>query len=313
MKKQRKPKFDNKNVKINREDLSITKIDEIDSTEQNPIFVVGIFVVLLIFILFLPSIVNLINKDEEKIDYSVPTNQTDDNVIPDANEITYYDYSSSLTAILEENITATDFKIDGTKLTFTINNNTNARYNFSNNHYYVELYTEDKTLLERVMIPKTTVGTKTSQEFTFNLDSNTISKFKKIVFVKKEETDYPNITLTANDSGKYLLTCSKDTEVLTYEFTNLKLISIIDELNIKSSTDNYETLKSNWESTCEEYQTYNGVEADFMAVSTEFAVKIEIDSKTADIKKLNNSYYYDYETLAKVISFEMNAQGFTCK
>ena len=53
MEKPKKQKFDTKNIKINEEELSITKIGDMTTAEQSPFLVIGIFITLLVFIFFL--------------------------------------------------------------------------------------------------------------------------------------------------------------------------------------------------------------------------------------------------------------------
>ena len=71
MAKNKKNKFNYTNLKINDEELSITKIGEIVPENQNPIFIFVIVGILLIFIFFLPNIVNLINDKGELPNSSV--------------------------------------------------------------------------------------------------------------------------------------------------------------------------------------------------------------------------------------------------
>lgn len=316
MTNKKREKFNDKNIKINEQELSITKIGEIESANQNPLFIIVIFGIVLIFIFFLPSITTLIKGSGEHPDYSItnPENPKENEKPTEDNNITYYDYSEYLSISLENILNISNFSINQNTLNFTITNNGKSKFDFSKNHYFLEIYTNDKTLLERIMLTKNSINMGASENYSYQLENNTIANLSKLVFIKKDESDYPNITLNKNEAGEEVLECNKDYEKIIYKFEKEKLVSITDAIHISSTiSDNYETEKNNWNIKSTLYNSLEGVDSTFIDVGSEFAVSNIIDVKKADISKLNNTYYYKAETLAKVIDFEMKTQGFSCK
>ena len=146
MAKNKKNKFNYTNLKINDEELSITKIGEIVPENQNPIFIFVIVGILLIFIFFLPNIVNLINDKGELPNSSVnkgPNSNEDKEENPENKNNEYYELSESLKVNLEENIVVDNFNVSGKILSFNIINNSNNKFNLGKDNYFLEVYHKD--------------------------------------------------------------------------------------------------------------------------------------------------------------------------
>lgn len=317
MAKTNKEKFNYKNVKINEEELSITKIGEMKTIEQNPIFIVILFGILLLFIFFLPTVVNFIKGPDEKPDYSVNNNKIEDGKKDEEDleksKDVYYELNDALIVNLEEKVTVQEFIINGNDFSFQITNSRENRFASNNDHYFLELYTEENTLLERFILDDIDIPKNSSETYYYTVLANTASKMKKIRFVKKEIMDYPNVTLEKNNNGEEILTCTKDTETITYKFQNEKLISITDIANYSSTVSNYGTLFNNWKADSEKLNNISGISSVFVDAGNGFVVNTTIDLKTAKLTTVENNNFYTYETLAKVVKFEMEARGFRCK
>lgn len=316
MAKNKKNIFDSKNVKINEEELSITKIGEITTSEQNPIFTILLFVILLGFIFVLPTIVNFFNKGEEKPDYSLPTNsETKPNEEEEEKtDFISYDFNEALVIPLEEKITIENFRLEEESISFTIFNNSDSRYNLNERNYFLEIYTEENTLLERVILKKETILKDSSKNYTYKIATNTKNNMKKIMFVEKETTDYPNIELTMNDLKEEILVCTNETETITYKFIEQKLDSITDVVNYPySQNENYNNTLENWQQRVAIYNNIKGISSTFIDSGIGFIVNTVIDLKEANLNNVNNENYYPYNTIPKIVKFEMDSRGFSCK
>lgn len=316
MAKNKKQAFDSKNVKINEEELSITKIGELETAEQSPWMVIGIFVALLVFIFCLPSLVTLIKGDSTRTDYASPvTNKPEEKEeTPDKVEEKYYEIASDLKVTLEDTLVINNFNLDANSIKFTIQNNGETRFNFNRKNYFLELYTEENTLLERVILEKSTIGKGESVEFTYGISATTAANVKKIRFVLKEIEDYPNIELQKNEANEELLVCTKNSETITYKFQNEKLQNITDVINENYSEDvSYREKLENWKAKSASYNNVGGISSTFIDTGVGFFVNTVLDLANVKIANVQNENYYTYETLAKVVKFEMDSRGFTCR
>lgn len=315
MAKNKKNKFNYTNLKINDEELSITKIGEIVPENQNPIFIFVIVGILLIFIFFLPNIVNLINDKGELPNSSVnkgPNSNEDKEENPENKNNEYYELSESLKVNLEENIVVDNFNVSGKILSFNIINNSNNKFNLGKDNYFLEVYNKDNMLLERIILNNIVVLKDAFYEFKYELLDNTASNIKKITFVKKDIADYPSIVLEKNDSGDELLTCTNKDEILTYKFLNNRLLSITDNFKYANENINYQNVYSIWKSNVDNLNNIEGITAMFVDTGNSFVANIVMDLENVN-NNLNNIYYYNYQTEAKIVKFEMEARGFSCK
>lgn len=310
----KKKKFNSKNVKINEEELSITKIGELETSEQSPLFVLILFGVILIFIFFLPTIVNLIKGSNDKPDYSLINKPQEKNPEEEPKEKeNYYDFSDTLSIDLEEKVKVNEFALNGNTLSFKVTNASDTRFSFQDHHYFLELYSETDTLLERIYLGDAVVSRASDLVLQFTLNSNTALNIKKVLFTKKEIADYPNVTLEKNENEEEILTCTKDTENLTYKFQKEKLFSISHVVNYSSTISNYESILNTWQTNSEKLNNKEGITSIFVNAGNGFVVNTSIDLKITNLNDVENTSYYPNETLAKVVSFEMEARGFNCK
>jgi hypothetical protein len=264
----------------------------------------------------LPNIVNYVS-DYNKTDEleSSNTNITDSSTsIDEEQETIYYDLSSTLTVTLENTLKVDNFKISNNTLSFRITNNGDSRFYFNDKNYFIELYNEYNTLLERVIMSKESVSKDYSKDFTYEIDEATASNASKIVFVEKQIDDYPNITLTTNDSDEEVLTCTKDSEIITYKFKKENLINITDILNYNKTGSDlvYQNDVSLWQSKVATYNNISGISSTFVESANGFVVNTVLDVLNVKISSVDNDYYYSSDTQAKVVNFEMEARGFSC-
>lgn len=311
----KRTKFDSKKVRVNEEELAITKIGELTMAEQNPLFIFLVFGSLLLFIFFLPTLVNYFNKEEEKPDYSLPNKQdkVDNSDTMDNQDEVIYELSNTLSISLEENIIIKDFYLEDTHFTFTVTNNRNTRFSFNQKNYFLEMYSDDNTLLERIILVKDTIAKGASVDFSYSVMESTAANAKKIRFVEKGVADYPNITLEKTETGEQLLVCENDGETLTYHFKENKLETINEVVNYSNQNTSYSVKLEEWKNKVNLYNNTNGVLSTFMEAGNSFVVNTIVDLKMANINTLSNAYYYLLDTEPKVVKFEMESRGFRCK
>lgn len=311
----KREKFDSKKVRVNEEELAITKIGELITAEQNPFFIFLVFGCLLLFIFFLPTLVHYFNKEEEKPDYSLPNTQdkiNNSNTLENQ-EDAMYELHNTLSISLEEDITIKNFRFENTTFIFTVINNGSNRFSFNQKNYFLEMYTENNTLLERIILVKDTIPKEASVDFSYPIMQNTATNTKKIRFVEKAIADYPNITLNKTEAEEQLLVCENEVETLSYHFKEDKLEAINDVINYSNQNTNYNVKLEEWKNKVSFYNNTHGVSSTFIETGNSFIVNTIIDLKTTNINTLSNAHYYRLDTEPKVVNFEMESRGFRCK
>ena len=313
---EKKNKFNYKNIVINKEELAITKIGEMSNENKSPAFLFIVFGILILFVFFLPNIVSYFNKDDELINDKPISNNNENKKENEKHEdLVYYDLNNNLVVDLEEGIKLQDFKIDNNHLSFLILNSNNISFDFKERNYFLEIYTEDKTLLKRIILKKEIISKGESKSFSYDINDMVNRSEKKITFVKKSIDDYPSITLNKNEAEEEVLVCQKDMESITYKFNNEKLETIMNVINYDKSNKSdftYQNDYSLWQTRINSYNKVSGVSSSFISNNNGFIVNTIIDLKNTKLSELDNENYYKYETLGKVINFEMEARGFDC-
>ena len=312
MAKEKKDKINYKNLKVNQEELSITKIGQLSTADQSPIFIIVLFGFILIFIFFLPTITNYIKGNNKETIYETPHTdpKPEEPLIPEE-ETKMYTIEDALSISLEENINLSQFVLNEDILSFQVTNMGTNRFDFDAENYFLELYSSDSTLLERILL-EGVVNRGASLTINVSLNNNSVENVEKISFVTKEVTDYPNVNLRVNELEEEVLTCSNSIETLTYKFQNEKLFEITDNVNVNSNNKEYLNLFNEWKVKTETLNNIDGVTSVFVDTGSNFVANTTIDLKTAKLKN-EGKYYYENETLAKVVHFEMESRGFSCK
>ncbi len=307
-----KKKFNYKDVKINEEELSITKIGEIATENKSSIFMFLIFGILIVFVFFLPTITDYFDKEKKEVTEPIIEEKKDDPEDNKQKEITYYDLNSPIT--LEKGLEINNIKIINNSISFTITNSNSENYYFKEKNYFVELYTANQTLLERIILTKDILNSNTNKEYTYNIKNETAINAQKIAFIDKSIGDYPNINLEKINDEE-ILTCIKGFETITYKFQQERLVKINDKIDyIKNVNDfEYQTALALWQSKSSTYNSLEGVTSAFISNASGFNVNTDIDLTNAKISSLDNEYYYPAKTISKMIKFEMEARGFSCK
>lgn len=311
----KKKKINYKELKIDESDLAVTKIGEITNQEKSPIFLFFIFGILFVVAFFLPTITAKIEEYRNPIvEEPIEKPNEGGNQEGEATNLTYYDLSSDLSFSLEDTLQVNHFVVGTNTIAFDIKNIGQSKFYFSKKNYFLELYTEDKTLLERIILNKDSIAKDNSKTFSYEILSTTASNAKKVLFVEKSVLDYPNVTLEEDESGKSSLVCTKSTETITYEFMKEKLVSINDTVNYVKTGDevSYQQTLYLWQQKVTSYTPIEGASASLIESVNGFTGTAVIDLNKVKASTLNNRYYYEKDVLPKVVKFEMEARGFSC-
>lgn len=312
-----------KNIKLEQEELKSTTIGVFENRKKSSI---GIFFIMSIFVLavvFLPQISEYI---EAYLHPSTPPTVNPGTAPKDPNKPSVDDepdYADTFYTLAEDlKIERNDITVDTiilnneeSTLSFKVTNNSNSALIIGDLNYFMELYNDNQTLLARIKLTgDTSVMNKYSQTLTKNINSNTLSSAKSIVLVKKNSSDYPAVDINTTEDGTGILVCTKEHEKVTYKFSNGSLKEVTSEISYLKTDEGYaETYENNKKLS----NTYNGktgvVSTFFEYPDVGYNITTNVNLKESGKLYIFNADSFLEDTEPKVVSFEMEAQGFSCK
>lgn len=304
-------------VVIVDKELTPTVIGRLDTKQKSPVILIFIFLIFLGVALFLPDITNYVenymngNKQHSNKP-NVNTPVVDNENSEKEPEIKYYDYTSDL-KITHESFTISNIEVIDNLIKFDITNDTNNVLDLSKSKYYLEVYSEDTTLIQRIKISYGEIAASATNSYSYDLDDGVSNSLSKLLVITKTEADYPEAIIETDEAGNGSLVCTKGYETITYSFGNGYLININDVVDYPNTQD------MDYSNTLQDYQilatTYNniaGISSTIVPLETGFTFTAVIDLRTADIKNLENNNYYNYRTEAKIVKFETESNGYSC-
>lgn len=298
------------NVVIKDEELTPTVLATIENKKNNLLGLVILFVIFGAVVYFLPDITNYV---EGFLNPEVKDTKTNNNVPTDNNQeeetvtVTKYEYSNDLVIDIEK-FSLSNFSIVENKLNFTLNNKTNGILTMDNYNYYLEIYSETDTLIERIKLDDISVGSNISTELQYDLTAGNVSYF---TLMEIKEEDYTAFTAPANDNGEATLVCTKDNEKINYMLKDNKLYLIQDHFEVSNLDENYNTLLSTYQSLAATYNSQNGVTSSVNIETDKLIFSTYIDLSVNSSVNINK-IVYPKDTDAKIMRFELSSKGYTC-
>ena len=284
----------------------------------NPIMLVLFFAILIGFVFGLPYIEDWVNKlkGNEVIEPTPdPTPQPD----PDPGEAEdTTTYAIDTANFRKGDLIFSNFYVTSTgdfMVKFKISTDVDKEINLDEFNYYLEMYSSEKTLLERIKLTGNHVIKKDSTTIVeYNIKQNTFNNTRQVRVALKQTSDYPEVTLNKNEAGNQILTCSDGDHKLIYTFTDNKLNQIDDSNTYNRSTNNdeYTNTLNTKRSEVASLNNKEGVSSTLVETTTGFIINTVVSTSTADIAALSKEYYFINDTLAKAIKFEMEAMRYSC-
>ena len=328
MKKNKKVKENFDNVVINNVELTPTTIGKINENESGLKGVIILFGALILIIFGLPYVVNLVDKLQGKevvtpppvvTTPDEPEEPTPEN--PKKEEEEYLSVASPIAKTISGIKYEINIDSSNKKINVNVTNVSGSTSALINNPMYIELYTKDKTLIDRIMISKEELVSNATKEFIYSFKDNTGSNENPVYLTinTKSVNDYPAITLTSQDvNNSPYLTCTKDNETLVYTFQNNENEYLLSKINDRILvTNNDEETINTYEALTVSYNSIDGVDANVVPKTNGFSLETEIDLSKVTISEkkriLNNQAFYEKDELAKTIYFELNSSGFKCQ
>jgi len=307
-------------IVITDKELTPTIIGKMDTKEKSPILLIVIFIIFIAVAFFMPDITNYVNNylsgSSNKTNIIIKPNNDKNNSETtnknDEEETLYYDYSSQL-SITYDNFSVSNFSLSDTQIFFDVKNNTNEILDLTKNKYFLELYNNEFTLVQRIKISYGLIESNGVVGYSYDLDSNVKDNLSKLMLVSKNEQDYPEVTLDVDSENNEVLTCTKGYETIKYTFINNSLIKINDVVNYPADAPtDYLSHQQYYQMLAATYNNYEGVSSTIITTETGFTFTSLIDLQNLDITNLENNNYYKYKTEAKTVKFETESNGFSC-
>lgn len=292
----------------------------------------GIWPILAFFILIagiifaLPSIQKLVNDYRNSgvnlsKNNNTPTEPTPSEETPQE-EVSYFDFNGDTTVSINK-LTLNNFskEVQNGKhyLSLTVLNKDNRAYNYSDK-IYIELYNANDTLLSRSLLESSeSIAASSSSRVNLLINEAAYSGVAKFLVKTIVVDDYPQINLAENLKDQEVLTCTLDNQKNVYTFKEYKLVSIDSTLNFLRTSyltpEAYASALATYRQTSATYGLINGVSSSIVDAEDGFTLAIKIDSKTVsigDLNEMDNRAFYEGNTLAKEVAFEMAARGYIC-
>ena len=303
-----------KQIVISEEELVPTTLAVVQDKKKANVFgMIWIFIIFIIFIagvIYLPEISAYINSYLNP-DVVVPNTPSKDNKKEDDTQddtsVKEYTITNEL-EIAEESFKISSFNIENNTIKFKITNLTSEVLELKDAHYFVNLYSDNKKLLQRIYL-QDILSPSSETDAVYDLSD---SSAKVISLVKISEEEYPSHIVTVPEEGVATLTCTKNYEKVEYLLNNNKVYvaNLIYEVN---TTDvNFNNLYNNYQTLQTTYNNIEGVSSNITLENGLLSFKTIINLSSVKSDTLNLKSVYPFGTDAKVIYFEMTASGYTC-
>lgn len=277
------------------------------------VWIVLIFGIFILGVIYLPDIASFVNNYFNP-DVVTPSggnnnkNNGNNDVNSDDEKIKEYVISDNL-EITFDSFKINNIKKENNKISMDIVNTSNEILDLSKYNYFINMYSESKTLLKRVMLGDVIVSVGNAYTVSYDTDENVYM----LSVYNLSKKDYPAYVVTSDESNMGTLTCTKEYEKIDY-LTNNNKVYAINLLNEVSSSDtNFNTLYATYQAMKNTYDSVEGISSSLDVINNVLTFRSIINLNVVLDGSINLKSYYPKDTDAKVIYFEMTSMGYTCK
>lgn len=303
-------------VDYDKELTPVTLAIKEDKKKVSIFGIVWIFLIFGIFILgviYLPDIASYVNSYFNP-DVVTPSggnnnkNNGSDDTNNDDEKIKEYVISDNL-EITFDSFKINNIKKENNKISMDIVNTSNEILDLSKYNYFINMYSESKTLLKRVMLGDVIVSVGSTYTVSYDIDDNVYM----LSVYNLSKKDYPAYVVTADESNMGTLTCTKEYEKIDYLTNNNKVYAINILNEVSSSDTNFNTLYATYQAMKNTYDNVEGISSSLDVINNVLTFRSIINLNVVLDGSINLKSYYPKDTDAKVIYFEMTSMGYTCK
>lgn len=277
------------------------------------VWIVLIFGIFILGVIYLPDIASFVNNYFNP-DVVTPSggnnnkNNGNDDVNSDDEKIKEYVISDNL-EITFDSFKINNIKKENNKISMDIVNTSNEILDLSKDNYFINMYSEGKKLLKRVMLGDVIVSVGNTYTVSYDIDDNVYM----LSVYNLSKKDYPAYVVTSDESNMGTLTCTKEYEKIDYLTNNNKVYAINLLSEVSSSDTNFNTLYATYQAMKNTYDSVEGISSSLDVINNVLTFRSIINLNVVLEGSINLKSYYPKDTDAKVIYFEMTSMGYTCK
>lgn len=303
-------------ITLSNQELIPSVIGVIDDKEKSNWPLIILFILLIGFIVALPTITAYISGEKDITTLTNPGGRTDSGTSNEpVVELKYYVLSDTVNI---GGMSFQDFALRDGMIHFSITNNQESKSYLLEHKLYLELYDAEKTLMQRIKMPTDSLSRGNTQTYSFEFNGAS-SNIVQFTLDEKTEDDYPAVRLKKEDDDTYSLTCTKGRERLEYQFDEEQKLSSIDHtVNYTSSVEGYQEAFADYRQVSSKYNSIDGVVSNIVQAGNGFTFTTMIDLTKVDFSSrtvtstLNHEAYYAGGTFGKVVYFELSAMNYKC-
>lgn len=301
-----------KKIVIVDQELTPTVLATIENKKTGLIGLVLLFIIFGGVVYYLPDISvyveQYLNPSATPSNPNTPVVTPPSNEEEDPNEITRHPYSNTL-SITEKDLVLSNFSIVDTTINFRITNNGKSKVDMATADYYMELYSTDGTLLQRIKVEDASIGANTYYDATYTLTNVNVDT---ISFLEIKKDEYPTHIVEANEQKQATLTCRKENETVTYYLRSNAVYQIEDTFVLSNTDVEFASILPTYQALATAYSAVNGITSTITSneINTTFKTIVDLSSNNQAI--FINKLIYAAGTDAKVMRFELSARGYIC-
>lgn len=280
--------------------------------EGNPIVVILFFCLLFGAIVILPFI-------SKKIDFGGGGKDIPSAAAPKEEEGDAYYFNRSSVRVKMDGLEFTNFVKSRSNgeyfLTFNITNTMDRAYQFDRKYYVVFL--DGEAVLYRALIHTyEAIGSNAAQEITLTINERGYTSADRFRIEEIPVSAYPSVIVNEKDGDYSVLTCNYRNDEIKYYFQDNKLVKLKE--TITETVDNsrsYENNKAAYRNLSNSYKKVDNFTSTFVEANTYFTMINEFNHRDiADVTLANLKTYkfFRYNEVINTVSFELEAQGYTC-
>lgn len=295
-------------VVIIDEELRPTVLATIEEKKSSVLGIIVLFAIFLAIVYYLPEITSLYEKYILKVDVNPPVQKPqEDDPLAEPGEVTQYPFETNMSIALE-GFTINNIAYSNNTFIFNIVNTSQAIVDLDKNNYYLEVFVSE-TLVKRIKLEdQIKVGETKSYSYTISgLTSITYLTVEKIT-----TEDYPIPTLTDEGNGVTSLICENDGDTISYKFLTDELYEITHSATIQKIDFDYNNLVIKYQSLHQSY-TQAGITSSLTDSGEYVTFNATIDLNKITVLNIDNKNLYEKDTSAKIVNFEVESRGYTCK
>ncbi len=269
---------------------------------SKPLFVAIVFILVLGTCFGLPYLEKYFNKEEEG--YYLNDNNPTRTTTKTDTSLTLLEKDAILT---DEKIFIENIKISNNKISYKIT--AKASDNLSLKFYYLEIYDINQKLLGKIKLTGYVGSASNNKTDDLSFKTNSSGYYLKLINAENENIADLNVNT---------LTCSLNNNTYTYTFENNLLTVVKQELSESNKEDlnTYMTSLTNSKAKSDLIKTFEGSISAVEESDNGYTFTATLDLskiKVTDLGDYADYNYYSYNTLSKLISYDMIFKGFDCK